>query len=148
MRGRAAWSWLPPRGGHTASYRGCAKPVKPENTWRVDQKNGLRTRAPGGRIEGRIRAVYGSRLIVPTTLVPPGPGRFAFALTVGFVVRPTQNAAPSLTGFGTPIANPPAPGAPVALTSWATVPAFTHVPPVPQSLASVQPLPMLVPVAQ
>ena len=84
---------------------------------------------------------------MPTTLVAPGPGRFAFALTVGFVVVPTQKAEPSLIGFGTPIARPTA-GAPTSRMSCAIVPAFTHVPPVPQSPASVQPLPAFVPVAQ
>ena len=64
-----------------------------------------------------MSAAYGSSVIVPTTLVAPGPGRFAFELTVGFVVAPTQKDAPSLTAFGTPMVNPPTTGAPVSRMS-------------------------------
>jgi hypothetical protein len=56
-------------------------------------------------------------VIVPTTLVAPGPGRFAFEFTVGFVVAPTQKAVPSFTAFGTPTDNPPTTGAPTSRIS-------------------------------
>jgi hypothetical protein len=82
---------------------------------------------------------------VPTRLVAPGPGRFAFAFTSGLVVLATQNTDASVTAFGVPIVNPPTPAAPVSRISVTIAPARTHEPPVPQSVDATQPLPSFVP---
>ena len=84
---------------------------------------------------------------MPVTLVAPAAGRFAFAFTVGFVVGATQNTAPSLIGFATPIVRAPA-GVPISRTSWAWVPALTQVPGVGQLAALEQPSPSLAPPTQ
>ena len=90
---------------------------------------------------------YGSSVTVPTTLVPPGPGRFAFAFTVAFVVAATQNADPSLIAFGTPGVSTPA-GPPTSRINCTSVPARTQVPGAGQVVAFEQPSPSFAPPAQ
>jgi hypothetical protein len=85
-------------------------------------------------------------VIVPTTLVAPGPGRFAFELTVGFVVAGTQKAEPREIGLATPMVSAPA-GTPTSRTSWTSVPARVHVPP-PHVVLFEQPWPSAVPPTQ
>lgn len=107
-----------------------------------------RTYRPGAVEIDRVRLPerYGSNVIVPTTLVPPGPGRFAFEFTVGFVVAATQNADPNLIAFATPTGNTPA-GVPGSRISSTCVPARRQVPPVPQVVPE-QPWPSAVPPTQ
>ena len=93
------------------------------------------------------RGRYGSRVTVPTTLVAPGPGRFAFAFTVGLVVAATQKEEPSLMAFGTPTLSPPA-GTPTSRINCTRVPARTQVPGDGHVAALEQPRPSLAPPEQ
>jgi hypothetical protein len=90
---------------------------------------------------------YGSSVTRPLTLVAPGPGRFALALTVGFVVLATQNAEPRLIGVGTPMLSAPA-GVPTSRMSCTSGPARTHVPGAGQFAALEQPRPLFAPPRQ
>lgn len=84
---------------------------------------------------------------MPVTFVAPGPGRFAFEFTVGFVVAPTQNDEPSLIVLGTPIDRAPA-GVPTSRTSCTSVPARVQTPGAGHVADDEQPRPSLAPPTQ
>ena len=84
---------------------------------------------------------------MPVTLVPPGPGRFALALTVGADVLATQNDEPSLMAFGTPILSAPA-GVPTSRMSCTIVQARVHTPGDGQFVEFEQPRPLFAPPTQ
>ena len=85
--------------------------------------------------------------MLPVTLVAPGPGRFAFELTVGFDVTATQKDDPSLIDLATPTWSAPA-GLPISVTCCTTVPARTQAPGAGQLAAPEQPRPSFAPPLQ